>query len=170
MPKKYRSLLRASVLSSGLAVLVPTAPANAIGLAQQYAVDFTLNAGATVNTIQVSVDYRKTKGAFRGNGTSVQCSENKDLSATFAFNHCDPGAENGCRDESRLNAAMISSQPITGPVVLFTCIFEAADAAPLPDGFHVSVVDSGVNIAGRVSAQSAAVAVASIQRVEGEVK
>lgn len=92
-----------------------------------YDITFKLNNSLSYDSIDISIDYSIADGDFSGSGATVSCTPNGSLNAIMAFNEASQVVWSG----------VMSTTPIAGPVVLFTCIFDSNGGAPVAGDFFI---------------------------------
>ena len=101
------------------------------GATTAYDIDIKITNSQSYETIDLTVNYSSANGGFTGSGSTVSCTPNATLNATTSFNDVAPNLKTG---------TMRTTQ-FAGPVVLYTCIFDANAGAPTAGQFVITVRD-----------------------------
>ncbi|HYC54231.1 MAG TPA: hypothetical protein VEL28_04760 [Candidatus Binatia bacterium] len=96
-----------------------------------YDIDVKITNSQSYETIDLTVNYSGANGGFSGSGSTVSCTPNATLNATTSFNDVAPNLKSG---------TMRTTQ-FAGPVVLYTCIFDANAGAPTAGQFVITIRD-----------------------------
>lgn len=118
--------MRIPELLIALATLLTAAPSLAT---TSYDIDIKLTNALTYDSLDISVNFAAANGSFSGTGATVSCTPNTSINALMAFNE----------ESTVLKGSAMSSTPITGPAVLFTCLFDANSSAPVASNFVVTL-------------------------------
>lgn len=94
-----------------------------------YDIDLSLTCARSYDSLDISIDFAAANGGFAGSGATVSCTPNYSLNATMRFNE----------ETSVLKAGAMSTTPISGPAVLFTCLFDSNGGAPPASNFVISL-------------------------------
>jgi|GEM_PF-2007080 len=159
-------ILFVSLLLAATVARIPSSYAGpTLDSADRYSVEIAVTATDSLQSVQLTIDYRAVPGAFVGAGSDVACTPNPDLRALAAFYRCDPTASSGCMTEGQLNAAMVLPEAVSGTLSLFTCTFESAGQTPTAEGFVVHLGESARMSNGRAIPVTATARITSVSSV-----
>lgn len=116
---RTRFLLTLSILFFPIASSATTA----------YDIDFKITNAQSYDSIDLTINYAAANGGFTGSGSTVSCTPNASLSTSNSFNDASPNLKSGTMQTSEF----------TGPVVLFTCVFDSNAGAPSSGNFTITL-------------------------------